>query len=266
MDQSVNKAAFQDFAISEQKRLKKPLEVDKQSVNDGLAARVGRAVAARKRGRPVSANHNRKSCKVCALPNTYRWRVEQDFKSWASTRQIADNLTLLGYKIGHESVWSHCVALGFDIERASDLERGVMRLVNHGFNLLDEGRIQLRGNDLVAALKLLAQLKGLLTENQAINNILIRNNLSSLEDIAKIKDPEVLRQRTSELFRELQTMGAFTTPGQPQKTTEEREYDETARIVRNRIAKLDAAEPTDGQPVHPDNGAGGFSGDRPDGT
>ena len=93
-------------------------------------------------------------------------------------------------------------------KRGQKLEGAVARLVEHGVSLLETGALRMTASDLIAAVRLWAQLRGLLSD-QPVNNVIIRNHMSALEDIANEKDEAKLKERLNSAYAELQDMGVF---------------------------------------------------------
>lgn len=197
------------------------MELTREQIADRIREDVGEIEASiesspdpkskgRKRKTPGGAlqgrNHRIKTCAVCNLPRHLKLRVEEDFVNWHSTRQISDSLMLMGFNISKMTVYTHCVLMGLDVKRGNTMEKGLARLVEVGFSKLETGELKINASDLINALTLWAKLKGLLSD-QAINNILIRNNLPTLEEIAKEKDASKLGDRATQIVHQLQKAG-----------------------------------------------------------
>jgi hypothetical protein len=85
------------------------------------------------------------------------------------------------------------------------VERGAIALLDKAMDMLDAGTLKITGETLMKAMEFLAKLDGRFSDGP-ITNVIIRQNMQGLEEIASISDPMLLREKAQELLRRLGTV------------------------------------------------------------
>lgn len=153
---------------------------------------------------PLGRKHN---CILCRIGSKM---IEEMYLEWQPTRVIVrawndKHESESGWRLDSAMMRYHCAALGLDVRKVKSVERGAIALLDKAMDMLDAGTLKITGETLMKAMEFLAKLDGRFSDGPT-TNVIIRQNMQGLEEIASISDPALLREKAQELLRRLGTV------------------------------------------------------------
>lgn len=153
---------------------------------------------------PLKPKHN------CVLCKNGAEIVEEMYLDWQPLRQICKVWNnkfsaSTGYVMDKSMLQYHIYSMGLDVKKSRSVERGAMALVEEAQELMNAGMLRITGDTLINALTFLAKLEGRFSDGPT-TNVIIRQNMQGLEEIASITDPDLLKKKAEELLQRFATV------------------------------------------------------------
>lgn len=153
---------------------------------------------------PLKSKHDCVMCKNGAQ------LVEEMYLDWQPLRNIVKVWNEkyqkdTGYLMDKSMLQYHIYSVGLDVKKSRSVERGAMAVIEECQELLDAGMLKMTGDTMIKAMEFLAKLEGRFSDGPT-TNVIIRQNMQGLEEIASITDPDLLKKKAEELLQRFATV------------------------------------------------------------